>query len=572
MGGAWPWRADDDSVVLAQRARFHLFLRLAARVLEVLSARRAGRGAGAVPRALLSAAGDVAGAALLQRSTRFALAPRLAADALDAAVWSPTPDQSELAAQTGVPLAVEAGVRLGPAGLVVPAVNAAVSALLARRRGQRATPSSFRWQTLGVVLGMGLRGYEERRRRAAEARHEVERAAELELAYLQGQHEVAMGADSVVDLVFRLSPLLAGSGCEHLPAQMLARWKQSLADVAGSRATYLGVALGVWQYTHNGASPDLRADVVFHLGPGDGTVLLTRAQVARLETALDGLGLRGDVRVALADPEAAWLPGRPRDLVLGDAMVRLPPDPGPAPHRFDPGPVAFVAAAVWCLDSAGPSGPGSSWAAVLPLTAAYTALAFWSDRAIDRRGDAAHPAILLAAQAVGLVEAVAATATMARSRGVTGIQRYPFLNPVNVTGLLAALYSRSLRPGQLALVGSGVAASVVLGLAALPEPLVAGDLLGELLWTAAGVAVLAPMDRTLQADADRRRAEQAEADHRARQAAYQAGRAFPLHLVAEAQAAVRREVAERRDQINPELAEELDRRLAEVDRRLEALA
>ena len=539
-GGGQPWPCQRGSVILAQRARVHLIYRLTGRIIEALAAVRSGSTWRILPRTALFAAGDVGSAVLLERSTTFHLGPRLMADAVDTASWSWHPDLYEPAVLPGVPLAVESGVQLGPWGLVAPLVSASLGAVVARRRGQRPNLWAFRWQVMGVMLGVALVAYETNRRGAVTARHEQELEAQVGLAHLSGQHDVAMGVDSVVDLICRTTPLLDASGCRSLPGRMLATWKQSLAENSSAQATYLGVAVARWQHRHNAQSPDLRADVVCDIADGLGSMLLSAHQSRWLDGALDGLTLRGLVRVTVAEPDKAWQPNRSRELLVNGAPLRLPAEPGAAVVPFDPGPLGFLAAAMWTLDSLNKETEADP-RAVLPVALGQVVLAAWADWAVDTWGDRSHPAIVRAAVASGFVQTIATTATMRRRVDDTGIQRFPFLATVNVVSMLVTLYARDLTPKQLEKVGGGLVATSVLGLVLAPKPIAWVDFFSGLLWTMASVAAMARMDDLFDQDARALSAELVERDTGRQHEAFAAGQALPLRLVLEAQKTVRSE-------------------------------
>src|SRR5579884_3998010 len=143
-----PWQA-----FVAARDVFTIVQGLGSRFHQVVSPRAGARTPGWRTAALVCGAGDVAKAVWLGRNDRFHLLPRLALDAGDLALWclcaDDDADTSEDAVIPGVTLAAEAGARLGPAGLVVPATNAAVAALVRRSRGHRLRLDQFTWQLMG---------------------------------------------------------------------------------------------------------------------------------------------------------------------------------------------------------------------------------------------------------------------------------------------------------------------------------------------------------------------------------------------------------------------------------------
>lgn len=215
--------------LLAKRERFHLAYRLASRSFQLMVARSSRSPQRRMAAAAVCAVGDIVGAAALRRSNRFALGPRLAADALDSALWSQGATGLELATMPGIPLCIEAGLRIGVAGLVVPMVNATVTGCARRIRGRPASTGSFRYQAMAVVLGAGIASYGANRRRVALARHNQDLEARIAVAYLAGQNEVATGADTVVDLLSRTTPLLSSPVGSATVGRVLADWRQSLA-------------------------------------------------------------------------------------------------------------------------------------------------------------------------------------------------------------------------------------------------------------------------------------------------------------------------------------------------------
>src|SRR5205085_7919059 len=172
--------------------------------------------------------------------------------------------------------------------------------------------------------------------RLATAGQEIEAAAGR--AELAGQNSVAAGADSVVDLLTRTTPLLSAGGA-GLPPSRMAAWKLALAEASAGQASYLGVALARWQRLRNSLGHDLREDVELRCLEGAGAILLSPAQAVALDRALDGLRLRGPQAVAVPDPAPA---GREQALLVGGRRVTLPADPTPSAPSLDPGPIALL--------------------------------------------------------------------------------------------------------------------------------------------------------------------------------------------------------------------------------------
>lgn len=247
----WRWGpSPEDDAFFSQRARFHLVYRLAGRACQIAVARNRGESRRAVAGVLAWAATDVVGAVALGRTNRFGLLPRLAVDLVDVTAWGRSGDDCDLAVISGVPLNVEAGARLGPAALVIPLVTAATTSVVRRRRNLPLSLFSFRWQVVGVGVGLGLAAYRRSSERVQRARHDREFRARLQQAHQHGQNDVAMGADSAVDLLSRTAPLLPSGSGDQVAGRLLATWKQSLATNTMAQTTYLGVALSRWQRQH----------------------------------------------------------------------------------------------------------------------------------------------------------------------------------------------------------------------------------------------------------------------------------------------------------------------------------
>lgn len=116
---------------------------------------------------------------------------------------------------------------LGPAGIVVPAVNATITAAMRRACGRRPGLAAFVWQALGVAGGAAFGAYEDWRWRIEHAIAARQLDARCQAAYVAGQNEVAMGADSIIDVLTRTGPLLEDRA-GVVVAQALGAWKASL--------------------------------------------------------------------------------------------------------------------------------------------------------------------------------------------------------------------------------------------------------------------------------------------------------------------------------------------------------
>ncbi len=524
--------APEDGAFLAQRARTHLSYRLASRAIQLVLS---GQGGPRAPRAGVAAAwmaSDVAGAAFLRRSPRFGLVPRMVFDIVDTISWGGSGRDCDLAAITGLPLAIESGIRLGPLGLVVPVAGATVTGAVRRARKLPASTSSFRWQAVGVAVGIGFAAYGRSRRRAVLARHRQELGARLNQAYVGGQNDVAMGADSVVDLLSRTTPLLASGPADNVVGKLLATWKQSLAADIMTMSTFLGVALAQWERRHNTTHHALDADVTFDLRPGEGTALLTGAQARWLESALDARTLRGRVPVALLDPDEASRPATARRLLVDGVLLVIPADKDRGLTPVDIGPSGFIIGAVWAFDTIGDSG-SSPWA-VVPVVGAGAFLAAWAHRQVDRDVPDAPARILAAGVGMAFVQAVTATATMTRMQAVNGMQRHPFLAGVDMLGVLFSLYADEPPSCWWSALGPGWPPRSAVGLLLMPEPIVWSHLVCDLLWSGAAAMAISGLRRALDGDAELMSADLARIDDADINQAFADGRASVVSMVADA--------------------------------------
>jgi hypothetical protein len=566
------WRpAPEDAAFLSQRARVHLVYRWAGRAIQAVMSGQEENPRRRIADAAAWAVTDLGGAAALSRTSRFGLIPRLAIDVVDTIHWGGRGEDCDLAVISGLPLSIEAGIRMGPAALVIPAVSATITGAVRRRRSLPASVGSFRWQVIGVFAGVGMAAYGRSRRRALLARHERELHARLEEAYIGGQNEVAMGADSVVDLLSRTAPLLPEGSDDQVVGRLLASWKQSLAVDTQARTTYLGVALAQWQRRHNAAHSALEADVAFSLPPGDGTILLSGSQSSWLESALDALDLRGRVPVEVVDSDEARQPDTPRHLRVGGMVVSVPRDRIKGLTPIDVGPMGFVVGAMWCLDTTLAGSSGSSPWAVMPVVAGGFGLAAWSNQQVERHGSAAHRRIIVAAFGMAVVHAVGATATMTRTRARNGVQRYPFLSGVEMLGLMLPLYFNEFSTTEQVMIVAGLLGVVGLGLFLMPEPTIWAHLICELLWSGAATLSITGLGDGLSEDVERLNRQLSEVEDAAIVRAFADGRTFVVSLVAEARDGVRRAFEDTRWRMTPSVSAEIERRLEEMRSRLDGL-
>ncbi len=560
-----------ESVVLEQRARFHASFRLAGRAFQIALARHAGAGRRRLVLAGGCAVADIIGSWGLARSSRFHLGPRLVADAVDCAAWGLLAEQADASVLAGVPLALEAGIRMGWRATVVPAVTAGTGVAVRRLAKRPGSVGSYRWHVVGAGMGAIMRAYERAHHRAVGDQHQQHLQAQVHGYELAGKTAVAMGADSVVDLLSRTMALLASVRGDASVAHMLATWKQQLAQRVAGSAVFLGMALTSWQQAHNSRQQDLRSVVRLLLPEGDGTVLLTAGQAGALSAALDAMGLRGDVEVEVVDRGEAMLPGRRRQLVVAGRHVTLAPDREHRLAAFDPGPLVLVLAALWSLETMGSHHARTSpWASV-PAALGGVALAWWAHDRVRALGARAHSRILVASLGLGAVQAVLSTATMRQARGADGVQRFPFVDAMTPAVVLLAFYGHELDRWRRALVWAVVVGVGACCLASMEGPIDGVDLAAGCLWPASAIGSLTGLGQALASSEDRVvRAQEAD-DAACLDAAYDRGRRSVIDLVAAVRDDAWAVLAEGRGRYDAALADEVQARLCIVDRRLEDL-
>jgi len=551
------------------RDRYFIWWRLAVRFVEAASlvaVGHDGHGLG-VAAAAVCALYDVGLALALRRTGRTALPWRLALDSVDVAAWSQAiGGSSDVASLAASPLALEAGLRFGWRGLVVPAAVGGLSTAISHAVGQPLLLAPFVWPLIGVLLAVLADRYLRLRldRRLRVADRELEAAASR--AELAGQNSVAAGADSVVDLLSRTTPLLSAGGAALLPSR-LAAWKLALAEATAGQASYLSVVVARWQRLRNSMSPDLRSDVELRCLDGAGTLLLSPAQAEGLERILDGLSLSGVETVTALSSAPA---GREQVLLVGDRRVVLAAVPKPEAPSLDLGPFALLLGAGTTLSQSPPRTDEVPIEVTVPLAAAACLLALWAYRQVDRRGHAAHTGVVLAALALGAVDAVLATLTM-QNPYTDHLARFPFLLFLTWLGPIFVVYWRDLSQHVRWFALAGTAAVVAAGFALLPNPVPISHLVVAAVWPACIFLVSLRLRDMLGQDESAVAAELARRQEAAVDTAYRRGQRLVIDLVAEAAGDAGNAYREVRAELPNGVAEEFERRLAEVGTRLAAL-
>lgn len=527
--------------------RLFLTLRLSTRVAEAALGIETHR-SWLVTVAAACAVADLFFVRLVRRPFLRWLPLRLALDTLDAVLWANVlHGNTDLPVIVLSPLAAEAGLWMGLAGFVVPAIAGTVVLF-----GAAGGPLVYLWPAGSVAVGMlvslCLRAQWRDRERAAA----LETEAGAAQAELSGQNSVAMGADSVVDLLARTDPLLRMHEAAP-PAFPLAHFKSRLAEKSSVGATYLQVALLRWQRAHNQSSPDLSADVEFRIRPGAGTLLLSPARAEHLDRALDQMRLSGEVSVAT---EGDGAPGKEQVILIGDRRLTLPADPAPGAYPFYPVAVAFWWGAVVTLSQSAPAWEAVPLAATVPLAGVMVLTGWWVNRR-SAAGLAVSPFwTLLAASGLGAVQAVLSSWLARPDSG-----RLPFMFFLLWLAPMLGFYLRDLRIRQRALVLGCCIVGMVAGAVAMrvtfnwSEPL-------AVLWPLAGVLAMSGLRSVLDGEVDDLRA-RLERRHAAEvRAGFGRGRELVIELTADAVAELRGRAAT--VTLPAPIAAEISRRLSEA--------
>jgi hypothetical protein len=544
--------------------RMLLSFKLVTRLFEALTALQAGfdRGWPLALAALGCAVLDCLLAPILSGPGRRML-PRTALDAADVTFWSlALPGAGDVAVVAASPLILEAGLWYGARGLVMPVVigGAATAAVAAEGRF---TLLTLLWPAFAALGGRLVRGYllSRSRQEARVARHHIEAA--VSQAELAGQNSVAMGADSVVDLLVRTAPLIARYEPAPIPAPF-SGWKATLAEACGRQSTYLGVALMRWQRLYNARSPDLSTDVDLRISPGAGTLLLSPAQTRDLERRLEEMGLRGVVPV---DVPRLGAPGQRQEVIIGDRVLTIPADPRPRTWPITAAPIAFVGGAMTVLVQSVPI-----WEAVpLWLTGPIALLnliaAWWSHRNADPDPAEAASRVIPVALLLGTLQAVVTSVAMR-----TGSDRLPFLFFLHWAAPLVYVHARDLRRSRRPFVVVGLAAVAGAGALAMPVSFsVVGAVIG-LFWIAPPLLTIIGVRDILDQDVADMHAQRGRMHDLAVRDGFHRGRLLVVDLTADAVDQLRGRYRALGDTVPRHMGEEIERRLEEAGTMLAAAA
>lgn len=562
--------------LLEVRTTLHLAVRLAVRANQVLLVSGAAVAGAALWHSVLPAFVllDVVTWWVLRRSDRFGLAWRLPLDALDAAFWtlSPRPlsGHYDWAVLIAVPLALEAGVRMGWRSFVVPATITAATAVAAETAGKPIRWSPVWWVVLAVLMGMAFYRYcrhlderaeQDRRRQATAARRR---------AYLAGQNQVAMGASSAVDAIEGLVPVLGRPRAGSALSRLADGWKSQLSASTAQEANYLQVALLEWERVHN-LHPDLSSLVEVRVAEGQGTTLLTATQARQLVAEMERLGLRGRVAVRLRDAETPRLPGQVLRLEVGGRPLVVPADPRGTTPPIDPCAVTYFYLATLLLVTLLAEFGGAAPLAVALGIAMCAVAGTVSHRRIVTHGERARLGVFVLAVAVATILTLLA-ATMRHPVTRDGDPILPFGTGLLLLSFLGGFYWPSLARWRW-LMPTAFVANVALGVAvfAIPSLITARALAASVIYNGFPVFPCGHLARALERAASRHAAATDVVDEGAERDAFLEGREAVVNLVRQAHDDAMGELRLVEPRLDASVAALAAARLEEVERRLRTI-
>ncbi len=562
-----------DSFVEA-RVATHLMWRLGSRIHAAVSTRGAAQTRRWRTAAALSVGADLAVASRLRRDRAFHLLPRWIVDAGDLALWclaaGDDPDTTSDSVIPGVALAAEAGARWGLGGLVVPAANAAVMWAVRKRRGHDPRLWQIGWQVMGMLGGWGLSVSAARRRRAVEAAHRRDLEARLQASELAGYHSLMSDVDPVADRLQRATALIDLGGSQAKRQSGVGAWKAALGEATRERAAFLADVLLTWQTAHN-LHPDLRSVVQFEFDRDAGTVLLSLSQAEELRGILDGLALRGQVRVVVVDEVEARRPDGRRDLTIGGRLVELRRPTEALSAIYDAVPTALAMSALWYLPPLSDTREGVPLRWTLPPVGLTVGVGLWSAVRANRDGLAPRAPAVLGSAVASAVYTAGSASSARQPHSPDGASWFPWMLALQGYELVLEHSAPELTERQRRVARLGVLALIVLGWLRSPKPRSRRALVSELVWPI-GIGLWAGATaRAIKDDADRRAAEVAAADAELVRTAYERGRQRVLRYLAEELSLAEQDLDQKLRAVDDRLFVEAERRLVEVRDELDHL-
>ncbi|MCL4413549.1 MAG: hypothetical protein M1522_02180 [Actinobacteria bacterium] len=553
--------------LLVPRGLFTGSYRLTSRAYQVLLARSgASPSVGLELGALGSALGDLCLARLLGKRQGTTLLPRFASDTLDTFAWSlQTDGPYDASVLTGVPLCLEAGLRYGVLGFLVPLGEATITATLRKRMGRDRGIGAYSWQVLATLGGASVSRYARRWSRAAEASLQEIASAKVREAHHGGQSSLAMGADSLLDELHPTLNLLGTTGPALEIAGRLRSWKAGLVSTSG-RAAYLKEVIDAFEQVKNSSS-DLRRDVVIHLARDATTKVVTASQQLFIHDALSRMELCGEVSIDLVHEDPSTPPGSALSIGVNGTVVEVPADASVPLPPFDPGPVLSLLGAAWVLGPAAPSGGSVALGACLPVSLACGLLGAYGFLRRLGAKDLLWPAIAILEAASFLLGWSGPRETFSPQ----GIQRFPANSALVSPALLAGIAYDSLSAKERILLGIAFVSAIATGVALGSRPVRFSHLVVDLAWPYAAFSSARGIGRALARHAQALEAYQESVLDAATKEAFEEGRSVLLELLRRSVFDAWRSLEGSRDKVADDIAYEVERRLGNIEKQLEAL-
>lgn len=549
--------------LLSGRFRFNAAYRLLIRFQQVADPGGGARTPAWRALAVASAATDVAWAAAMRRRRAPLYGPRVAADALDGAVWSlaPYPESWDWSTLPAVPVAMEVAMEHGRAGFAVPAVHYVTTAFARRLAGKRTYPWSFGWQVIGVVAGLAFARQDQALRRHAIDTELRRREAECDRAALAGQHSVALGTANALDRLRRVG-LLLDDRREDSPVRVLCdTWRTSLAERTRETAAYLRDVL-LRHEQRRAAVPDLAAHVRFVVPEEVGTIILSPEQADELDVVLDGLALRGEV-VVDARPSAGHVPGLELPLTFGATSVNLRADAVPVRRPPEPGSIALALNAVWFGRTAARTAEAVPVPVAGGLVAASLGAAEWARRYLRRHGAAGRGPVLAATIGLGIAHSALGTITMRRPSTEFGRQNFVLYAAMSAPGVLGSYHYDALPRRHRVMLFAGLASIAGVAAVLTRRPIRWGQYAVALTWAVGSLVPGLDIETAFRAAAEPEVAAMRAETAAAARAAYDHGRRSVLDMIAAAAADARCQL--RAGCFPPAIVAEVTNALDEVD-------
>lgn len=518
-------------------------------------------------RAILGVAADLGWAVVLRRTESECLVPRFVADIADVALWSSCdPNSAAAAILLNAPLTTEIAVRRSPRQAVA-AAGAVLAVAIGRRqhRGLAFNPFDLVWALIGPAAGLVWRRNERSETKRLRGLYQDDMAARVDSAVLTGQREVAMSADSVVDLLCRTIPLIdPGLGGVTLRGP-LAEWKESLArDTRISGATFLGDLILRWQSSRN-ADPNVATWVWPTLPEDDGTVLLHPEQADQLWIELASSQICGHIAIAVVNPQQARLHEMPRVISIGSKTVTLASPISLRPTwRIEPTPVALVLGALWVLVTADKRRYAVPKPVVAATTASYLACAVFTQSALVKDRTAGRKSAIRAASGLSAAFAVVATITT-RHADVVGAQ-HPATAGANTLGLVAAMWSPELDGGDRRTLLGGIGVTIAAACLGKSRRRSVGLFASELVWPLIAFEATKIVPNVLRLHANGLMTELESQANATVDRAGHAGRTAAIAVVTEIVVTARALLEENRSELDKRLAAEATARIEQCER------